>query len=63
MSAATQGAAPGFGTYGGSSGSMTPVTFVVYDSADNGGVYVTSAPVKQAGGDAGEYGNTFTPDS
>lgn len=33
MSAQTQGAAPGFGTYGGSSGSMTPVTFTVYDAA------------------------------
>lgn len=33
MPAATQGAAPGFGTYGGSSGSMTPITFTVYDAA------------------------------
>lgn len=33
MPAATQGAAPGFGTYGGTSGSMTPITFTVYDAA------------------------------
>lgn len=32
MSAYSQGGAPGFGTYGGStSGSLTPVTFTVYD--------------------------------
>lgn len=34
MSANTQGAAPGFGTYGGSSGSMTPVTFKVWDASN-----------------------------
>lgn len=33
MAANTQGAANGFGTYGGSSGSMTPITFTVYDAA------------------------------
>ena len=34
MSAQTQGAAVGFGTYGGSSGSMTPITFTVYDASN-----------------------------
>jgi hypothetical protein len=34
MSAQTQGAAVGFGTYGGSSGSMTPVTFKVYNASN-----------------------------
>lgn len=33
MSAQTQGAAVGFGTFGGSAGSRTPITFTVYDAA------------------------------
>jgi len=34
MPAQTQGGAVGFGTYGGSSGSMTPITFTVYDASN-----------------------------
>lgn len=33
MASNTQGAANGFGTFGGSAGSRTPITFTVYDAA------------------------------
>lgn len=39
------------------------VKFLVMDDASHGGVYVASAPLKLAGGDPGEYGDTFTPDA